>query len=420
MSFHDRRAQLGSLAVVALAAVGLSSCASPTGASDGSPGITDSEVTIGISAPQSGPNAAYGQMAAGAEACFAYLNEEQGGVEFADGTTRTFDVIVYDDAMEPARNLQNARRLISQDQVFLVSGSPGSGANMGSREYYNSEEVPQVFIGSGAPEFGDEAEEFPWSMLGQPAYNTEAAIYANFIAETWPDAKIGLLNDDSGGPYFADGFLKAADELGLDIISHQEYSNAETTIDAKIDALKKAGVDVFVNASTPKFAVQSLTRVKDLNWDVNHVLWYVGSSVGGVLQPAGSAAAKGVYSALWLKDYSNPQFADDEDVQLYAEKIAEYGSGLEPADMNVVQGWYACNALALVLAESEPTRESVMEQLRHMEGIEAPMLMDGITLNTDGTEDGFPVESLQMAQYNGQSFDLLGEIIDYEGETPAR
>jgi len=173
------------------------------------PGITDDEILIGMSNPYSGPNASYGVIGSAIKACFDYYNAEEGGIQMGDGKRRKIALKVYDDAMEPARSLQNARRLVSQDKVFATVGNTGTGANLAVRKFYNQNKVPHLFIGSGGPMFGskEDVENYPWSMLAWPAYNTEAAIYANYIKQNYPDAKIALLNDDSGGPFFADAFV---------------------------------------------------------------------------------------------------------------------------------------------------------------------------------------------------------------------
>ncbi|MFT3801393.1 MAG: ABC transporter substrate-binding protein [Burkholderiaceae bacterium] len=385
------------------------------------PGITDGEVVIGASGALSGPNAGYGAVTLGIKACFDYLNAEQSGVKFGDGKTRKIRLDVVDDAMEPARALQNARRLVSQNKVFAVLGNVGTGANLGSRAFYNAEKVPQMFIGSGGPMFGakDEIEKYPWTMLGWLSYNTEAAVYAAFIKEKFPNAKIALLNDDSGGPFFADAFVKSAKQLGLNIVVHEEHTYSEPTINAKISRLAASGADLFVDATTPKFVVQALKQMAAIDWKPVHIIWGVGSSIGGVLEPAGVAASKGVYSGQWMKDYTNPAYANDDDMKLFAAKLKQYNSSLNPADQNAAAGWYACNAAkSLFERMKQPTREALMEAARSMKDQKVPLLLDGITLNTNGMADGYPVESVQISQFDGTKFVPVGSVINYEGKTP--
>ncbi|MEJ2624347.1 MAG: ABC transporter substrate-binding protein, partial [Pseudolabrys sp.] len=282
-------------------------------------GITNTDVTIGTSAVLSGPNASYGAIGRSMQACFSYLNKEAGGVTFGDGVKRKVHLELLDDAMEPARALQNARRFASELKVFAVVGNGGTGANLATRAYYNSEKLPQMFIGSGGPMFGDKKDvaSYPWTMPAWLAYNTEAAIYAAFIKEKFPNAKIALLNDDSGGPFFAEAFLKSAKELGLNVVAHEEHTYSEPTINARISRMAASGANVFVDATTPKYVVQAIKQAASIGWKPAHIIWGVGSSIGGVLEPAGVENSKGVYTGQWLKDTSNPAYANDDDVKLY-------------------------------------------------------------------------------------------------------
>jgi hypothetical protein len=60
-----------------------------------------------------------------------------------------------------------------------------------------------------------------------------------------------------------------------------------------------------------------------------------------------------------------------------------------------------------------------MESARTMKGVKAPLLLEGITLNTNGSADGYPIESVQMGQYDGVKYVSKGPVINYEGKTPA-
>lgn len=385
-------------------------------------GITDTQIIWGNSSPHSGPNAGYSAIGRAQRACFQYVNEELGGIKMGDGKTRKVKYVMYDDAMEPARALQNARRLVSQDGVFGIFGNPGTGANLGARPFYNTEKVPQVFLFTGGPMFGYKAdvEKFPWTMPGLLAYSTEAAIYAAFIKDKFPNAKVALLNDDSGGPFFATAFLKEAKKIGLNIVIHEEHSYSEPTIDAKIDRIAASRADVFVDATTPKFVIQALKRMNAINWKPAHIIWGVGASIGGALMPAGAEVSKGIYTGLWLKDQADSAYANDADMKLYVEKLKKYESGLNPADLNAAVGWFNCNAVKALLEKTmQPTRQAFMDAARSMEKQKVPLLLEGITLNTNGSTNGYPVESVQMGQFDGTKFLTIGGIINYVGKSPA-
>jgi ABC-type branched-subunit amino acid transport system substrate-binding protein len=264
-----------------------------------------------------------------------------------------------------------------------------------------------------------DVEKFPMTMLGVLAYNTEAALYAKFIKENFPNAKVALLNDDSGGPFFSKAFVQAAKDLGVNIVIHEEHSYSEPTIDAKIDRLAASGADVFVDATTPKYVIQAIKRMSAVNWKPKHVVWGVGASIGGTLIPAGADLSKGIYTSLWLKDQANPGFANDADMKLYVEKLNKYDSSLNPADQFNAIGWFFCNATKAVLENTkQPTRKAFVEAMRNMSQVKVPLLLNGVTLTTKGSDDGYPIESIQMGQFDGTMFVPIGGLIDYEGKTP--
>src|ERR1700674_863519 len=73
------------------------------------PGVTDTEVKIGTTAPYSGPASAYSAGAVSATAYFTMINE-QGGVN-----GRKINFISLDDAYSPPKTVEQIRRLIESD-----------------------------------------------------------------------------------------------------------------------------------------------------------------------------------------------------------------------------------------------------------------------------------------------------------------
>ena len=45
-------------------------------------------------------------------------------------------------------------------------------------------------------------------------------------------------------------------------------------------------------------------------------------------------------------------------------------------------------------------------------------LRAGITLSTNGSEDGYPIESVQISQFDGAKWVPVGDVINSEGKTP--
>src|SRR5580658_1042507 len=186
------RCSLGALAAFALAVAATPAMAQK----QYGPGVTDSEIKIGTTAPFSGPASAYSAGAISITAYFAMINE-QGGVN-----GRKINYISLDDAYSPPKTVEQIRRLIESEEVLFLVNPVGTATNMAVLKYINQKKVPHLFIGTGATVFND-PEHYPWTMSWTPHYASEGEIYAKYILATLPNAKISILvqNDDLGRDY---------------------------------------------------------------------------------------------------------------------------------------------------------------------------------------------------------------------------
>src|SRR5450432_3511309 len=156
-----------------------------------SPGATDTEIKIGTTTPYSGPASAYSAGAVSATAYFTMINE-QGGVN-----GRKINLISLDDAYSPPKTVEQVRRLVEDEKVAFCFQTLGTACNLAIRQYLNDNNVPQLFVSTGASVFSD-PEHFPWTIGFNPNYQTEAHIYAKDILATKPNAKIGVLSQNDG------------------------------------------------------------------------------------------------------------------------------------------------------------------------------------------------------------------------------
>src|ERR1700722_611628 len=76
--------------------------------------------------------------------------------------------------------------------------------NSAIARYVNEKKVPDLFISAGTDKWSD-YQQFPWTMRFQPSFRTEGQIYAKYILQEKPDAKIAILyqDDDLGKDYLA-------------------------------------------------------------------------------------------------------------------------------------------------------------------------------------------------------------------------
>jgi len=56
------------------------------------------------------------------------------------------------------------------------------------------------------------------------------------------------------------------------------------------------------------------------------------------------------------------------------------------------------------------TRENVMKQAASLKNYSTDMMLPGIKVNTSA-DDFFPIEQMQLMKFNGESWELFGDII---------
>ena len=371
------------------------------------PGASDSEIKIGNIMPYSGPASAYGIIGK-TEAAFFRMVNDQGGVN-----GRKIAFVSYDDAYSPPKAIEQARKLVESDQVLMIYGPLGTASNVAIRKYMNQKKVPQLFIASGATEWSD-PQHFPWTMGWQPNYQSEARIYAAYILEHHPDGRIAVLyqNDDLGKDYvkgLKDGLGAKAAAM---IAAEASYETSDPTVDSQIVGLKASGATIFVNIATPKFAAQAIRKAAELGWHPVQVLSSVARSIGATLKPAGLENAKGILTAVYLKDPTDPVWQEDKRFQDWARFMDKYFPDADRSDSGTVTGHASAQTMLQVLQQcgDELTRANIMKHAANLHGLELSMLLPGITVNT-GPADFSPLKQMQLARFTGDHWEPFGPII---------
>ena len=130
-----------------------------------------------------------------------------------------------------------------------------------------------------------------------------------------------------------------------------------------------------------------------------------------MLEPVGLENAKDIVSMTYFKDPEDPQWADDAAMQEYKAGMKEHEPKADPLEAFCAYGWTAASTMIEALkAMKEPTREALMEAVRNMD-IEIPMLLPGVKVTTT-PDDGFPIQATQIMKFNGENWELQGEVIE--------
>jgi ABC-type branched-subunit amino acid transport system substrate-binding protein len=401
------RTQMMRVAVTALAIACATSAARAEKKYD--PGASDSEIKIGNIMPYSGPASSYGVIGKTEAAFFDMINAE-GGIN-----GRRIKFISYDDAYSPPKAIEQARKLVESDEVLLIFQSLGTPSNAAIMKYMNAKQVPQLFVASGGTKFGD-PKNFPWTMGFQPNYQSEGRIYAKYILEHFPDSKIAVFwqNDDAGKDQVKGLKDGLGDKAGM-IIAEKSYEVSDPSVDSQIVALRDSGADIFFSWAAPKGSAQAIRKVGELGWKPKFFLVNTATTVASVLKPAGLDYAKGIISTAYVKDPTDPRWKDDLGVAKWRAFMAKYYPDGDQANANTAYAYVESQAMVQVLKQcgDELTRANVMKQAANLRNFTSDMLLPGIVVNTS-PDDYFPIEQMQLMRFNGEVWELFGDVITGE------
>jgi branched-chain amino acid transport system substrate-binding protein len=399
---------MGMIAKATAACVALALSVSPAFAQKKyDPGASDTEIKLGQTMPYSGPLSGFITLAKAELAYFNMVNA-QGGVN-----GRKIRMISLDDGFSPPKTVEQTRKLVEEDQVLAISGSLGTATNAAIQKYLNQKKVPQLFLASGAARWND-PKTFPYTMTLTPIYTAEAAIYAAYVLNEIKDPKVAVLyqNDDFGKD-FLKGFSERLGDKAKDILVRAvSYEVTDATVDSQIIDLASTKANVFLNITTPKFAVQAIRKAHELGWKPTQFIDNPAASIGVVMRPAGIEASKGIISAAFVKDPTDPQYKDDPEFQTWVAWMKKYYPAGSLEDPQNVVGYVQAQAMVQVLKQCGDllTRENVMKQAANLKQFHPAMLLKGINMDTSA-DDYQPMEEMLLQRFTGERFEVFGELL---------
>jgi branched-chain amino acid transport system substrate-binding protein len=363
------------------------------------------DIKIGQTMPYSGPASAYSVIGKTEAAYFQMIND-QGGIN-----GHKINLISVDDGYVPVKTVEQVRGLAESQNVLFFFNTLGTPQNTAIRKYLNDKKIPQLFVATGADKWGDPAH-YPWTIGYQPSYQVEARIYAKYILQNKPGAKIALLyqNDDFGKDYLT-GLKEGLGAKAGMLIATQTYETSEPTINSQIVSLKGSGADTLVVAAIPKFAAQAIRQVAQIGWKPTFFMTNVSISVASVMKPAGVENGIGIITGSYGKDPTDPSFAHDADMKEYLVWVKKWDPAANPIDVNAVYGYGLAHVMVAVLKQcgNDFSRENVMKQAASL-NYTPPMLLPGIKISTSPT-DFHPIKQMQLSKFDGKTWVLFGEVL---------
>jgi len=209
------------------------------------PGIGDTEIRIGQWAALTGPAAAWGAVARGAEAYFKMINDE-GGIN-----GRMIKHLVFDDQYNPARTVAGIKELVEGPGVFAFVAGDCTACALAARDYLVEKKIIWMALGNAWSIKPDRHFFFIY-----PNYLDEASILVKYAVESMGKKKIAFFyqNDDYGK-----GGLKGAqqqlEKYKMKLAAEVPVEPQDRDLKSHTMALKNAEPDAVILWVNPTSAV---------------------------------------------------------------------------------------------------------------------------------------------------------------------
>ncbi|MBW4048883.1 MAG: ABC transporter substrate-binding protein [Proteobacteria bacterium] len=215
-----------------------------TTAQAGDPGLTESQILIGQSAPFTGPAAQLGiRLRIGIEAYFKAVNAE-GGI---DG--RQLKLLSLDDGYEPARAVANTKQFIGGDnQVFALLGYVGTPTTLAAKPIIDAAKIPLVGPFTGAMALRAPVDRYVFNI--RASYNDETRrIVDNFLFLGLKRVAV-FYQDDAFGKAGLSGVEAALAAHGLKPVATGTVQRNTVDIAAALKSILPAKPDLIVEVGT--------------------------------------------------------------------------------------------------------------------------------------------------------------------------
>ena len=357
------------------------------------------------------------------KAYFSYINARKAKSDGKRGVYgRQISLNVYDDQYSEANTVQQTRKAVEQDKVFAMLGGLGTENQQAVRDYLNQKKVPQLYVSTGLSQFGTTYKEHPWTIGWQPDYVQEGILMGRYAKQNIQNMKVAVLyQNDDYGKEFLYGFQKTVGQAA--IVASQSYprGGGAAAFTASTTRLASSGANTLLVVATPTESIFALVTADKTGWRPANKLV---NSVGGTdsfmttaQNLSGSAdAVNGVVSTGYLKDPSDPSYANDPQIKLYKQIMAKYAPSFpEPRDDTLFfYGMAKADTFvqALYRAGKNPTRQSLdtVNAAVNLKIKNFPWLLKGAQLRTS-PNSAFPIRYQKLRRFNSGHFTEFGDLV---------
>jgi branched-chain amino acid transport system substrate-binding protein len=256
-------------------------------------GVTDTEVTVGVTTPLSGPAAHWGTTALGMKAWADHVNA-QGGVH-----GRKIKVVIKDDAYNPTRGMANLQEM--KGNVFAYCGVLGTAICSAAKDFFGDNKIPLVTAYANVrlwPELSKEKRKYVF--IAYTDYRDEAEYATKYAVDKLGSKKIAVFyQNDDYGKNGLEGVEKALTGLAgkASLAEAVSFELSDRALGAHALKLKETGADTVIVYPTMTHAALIVKEMAKIAYKPKTIFSFpIGDPI--MYKLAGAEVWEGAYIAL--------------------------------------------------------------------------------------------------------------------------
>ncbi|WP_199090239.1 ABC transporter substrate-binding protein [Bosea sp. ASV33] len=324
------------------------------------PGITDKAIKIGIFGPLSGPNMAYGFDVVNAAKMYYDKINKEGGIH-----GRKIEYVVEDDRCNANDLVAAVKKLVEQENVFMLNGGSCSAAVVAAKDYVVRNKVPYLMLNASGDGALFPPTDYIFGAYSISQYAVGGAMI-EFAAKQFGAKNVAYINhDDAYGAWNLEGSKKDAEVNGVKL-SVESINPGINDVTAPFLKVRAANPDAILLVTYARPAALLIKKAAEMGFNKPIILSVTGTaSLNQLAENVGKDALKNFYTQEVMID--SPGGAKLKPIyDMYKAAYPELAAKPDHPQTYMPYGIPPAMSLVKALQDAgpNPTREKVLAALK--------------------------------------------------------
>lgn len=325
----------------------------------GETGITKDKIKIGLYTPMTGPIAGLGKSLLAGINTYLNIVKEKGGIH-----GRNIELLVEDDAYQPAKTVAATKKLVEMDEVFALVSATGAPTTLAVLDYLEENKVPLICPFAPVSQLVDPFKKNVFTIT--PGFFRQYYFIADYAVRVLGAKKVCSIGQ-AGSPSGVNAIRARLSEAGQSLVAYEEYKIGETDFSSLILKLKSMDTDFCIIGTVTRPGALIAKEIQKQGWKTKHGFM----SHCTIIDPEFIRLASGAAEGFLALEIMKSSFGDDPEVVEFRKRLKKYYPKIEPG-MFAMHGYISTMIFceAMKKAGPEPTREKLIAALESMNGVD--------------------------------------------------